>query len=651
MLKKVFELSSTLYRNEGLIMSNVSKKTIYKLKLFILLFAMLLSMSKNLYFISNDLIYHQLKVYANDTIKTISSFNDKNTRDIVKWDGVSTEEYTGSGTEEDPYIIENGAQLNKISYDAINDINHYQDEYFKLISDIDLDGYEWTPIGSKGISFEGNFDGNNKTIYGLNINVAQQNYYGLFAYVYGGVIHDVNISNYYIYNNTNASADIGGLVGYLNEYSSVYNCCVSGEILQSNVSSSTSYIGGIVGYSVLSNIHNCCADVNIECDNTNAYVIGGIAGRIVYQDDEKSFDLYNCYVHGNIKSDKYVMYAGGLIGHTDNSGIIRDSSADVNIDIYEVSYIGGLIGTAGYVFNGDSVIDNCCAFGSINNSNSNETSVGGLIGEVRTGHVIRNCYALEHITGMYYYIGGLLGRIYNNSVNNVVENCYAMCDINIDVATYSGGLIGLINMYSGLPISISNCYSLGNLSTQRWSDYLGGLIGRMTYVDATLSNCYTANRICVNGTPGYDIYVDAFIGNIGTNASCLISDCYYNKQICGSFKGDQINSIQDGVIGLNTQQMTGESSKFFMRGLFKDVNGNIAFSQTEVPDVFVDGICKSHYPQLRSFAASKNFKRVADSEYSTRVNILNLCHMNKKVSHINKISKDINKFMQTIRMR
>ena len=89
------------------------------------------------------------------------------------WDGESVSDSLdkGSGTEEDPYLIENAADLAylaQLTWEKAGGNNKTKDQYYKLTADIDLDRHEWTPIGgiskSADYSFQGHFIGGGHTI-------------------------------------------------------------------------------------------------------------------------------------------------------------------------------------------------------------------------------------------------------------------------------------------------------------------------------------------------------------------------------------------------------------------------------------------------------------------------------------------------------
>ena len=104
------------------------------------------------------------------------------------WDGKIASGFdSGSGSENDPYIIRTGAQLAYLAQQTNIGIS-YDKKYFELLNDIDLNNIPWTPIGNsaynnnkreyddrielldnvtKGNHFSGNFNGNGNTIKNL----------------------------------------------------------------------------------------------------------------------------------------------------------------------------------------------------------------------------------------------------------------------------------------------------------------------------------------------------------------------------------------------------------------------------------------------------------------------------------------------------
>lgn len=139
------------------------------------------------------------------------------------------------GSQSNPYVIRNVTQLNNLakivnancsasasgvvgsivgsSYayatNPLASVNSgYANCYFKLAVDItNMSGFS-TPIGKNTAVFSGFFDGNNKTLSGININKAGD-YVGLFGYTSGATIQHLTISG-----SVKGSKYVGGVVGY-----------------------------------------------------------------------------------------------------------------------------------------------------------------------------------------------------------------------------------------------------------------------------------------------------------------------------------------------------------------------------------------------------------------------------------------------------
>ena len=132
----------------------------------------------------------------------------------------------GDGSlETTPFIIANEKHLLEYA-DMVNTLSADREVpmYTKLVADLDLSAYNWKPIGGQGDTSYGNrdvpayFDGNNKTIKNLTINVNETNYkdfmvlcsyedyngdnvtggfidLGLFGRLYNARVSNLNMSN------------------------------------------------------------------------------------------------------------------------------------------------------------------------------------------------------------------------------------------------------------------------------------------------------------------------------------------------------------------------------------------------------------------------------------------------------------------------
>jgi hypothetical protein len=95
----------------------------------------------------------------------------------------------GSGTAEDPYLINTPEQMNAIGTDA-ND----WDKHFKLTADIDLSGYTGTQfniIGNTTTNFTGVFNGDFHTISNFTYSSSGTNNVGIFGVAGGSYDMDI----------------------------------------------------------------------------------------------------------------------------------------------------------------------------------------------------------------------------------------------------------------------------------------------------------------------------------------------------------------------------------------------------------------------------------------------------------------------------
>ena len=116
--------------------------------------------------------------------------------------------YVGDGTLNNPYVIETAQDLALIGNDP--ELKFNLSNSYILTNDIELKSYNggvWTPLGA----FTGNFDGNNYTIYNLNITSGSNA--GLFASVENGaVVENVKFASATV----NGTFDNVGLVAGVN---------------------------------------------------------------------------------------------------------------------------------------------------------------------------------------------------------------------------------------------------------------------------------------------------------------------------------------------------------------------------------------------------------------------------------------------------
>jgi hypothetical protein len=217
------------------------------------------------------------------------------------------EEYGGgSGTAADPFLISSAEQLNTIGLNPADMRKH-----FKLVADIDLDGYtgiDFNIIGNYlDIVFKGVFDGNSHRISNLTYTSSSTTCVGLFGQIDSNdaQIRDLDLIEPNV--NSGLGDNVGSLVGRLKR-GTVSRCsaqtgCVTGR----------KCVGGLVGRNNLGVIVNSYAHTDVTGDAN----LGGLVGRTYVE-------VSDCYSTGSVY--QYADPVGGLVGF--NHGTISSSFYD-----------------------------------------------------------------------------------------------------------------------------------------------------------------------------------------------------------------------------------------------------------------------------------------------------------------------------------
>ena len=252
--------------------------------------------------------------------------------------------FTGSGTESSPYLIQCAQDLANLAYIVTDNNDDVTGKYFKMTRDIYLNDFtvdangainangdlkKWTPIGEYGRvwndDFQGIFDGDGHTIYGLYIEENDnRRYVGLFGTIEDATIKNLTIRNAYV------------------------------------------------------NIKEPCTD-GMEC--------GTLVGRCE-NSTFSNVNVVDCYMLGS-NSNKHSIHAGGLIGKAYNDITLNDCSFGGTIHTTSYgndAYLGGLI--AAYSESGlhsyiTLRLTRCQSKGEIKviNNGSSLITIGGFLAE------------------------------------------------------------------------------------------------------------------------------------------------------------------------------------------------------------------------------------------------------------------------------
>lgn len=267
------------------------------------------------------------------------------------------EETTAEETEETPdpvetFVIASAAEVQTL----MSDTTKWNDNITisaEVTDPIDISGITQNPIGTDALPFTGTFNGNGKTITGINMTITEGGGYGFFGYVGASGVNTtenpVKIENLTVEgtisgeqltaagnnggliaysrgalvvdhctNNVDVSAELvsggdhtnncGGILGIFAKAGStvtITNCVNNGDLY------ATRYVGSMVGYagsgvSTLT-IKNCTNNGALE---TKWSIIGGIVGSLV-GGSLKTVTIENCINDGTVTAGSF--YAGGMI--------------------------------------------------------------------------------------------------------------------------------------------------------------------------------------------------------------------------------------------------------------------------------------------------------------------------------------------------
>ena len=282
------------------------------------------------------------------------------------WNGDATAWTQGDGSEQNPFLIENEAQLSHLQQ-TVTAGETYQGKYFRMTADLDMGGKQMPSIGHyndyttqenpelvrESKVFRGTFDGDFHTIDNLTI-----------------------VSN-------NAEATLGGLGLFAVSYPETRICNLTLGQGVTVEGSEFDNVGGFGGYSAGGNVENCRILGTVNGGGMN---VGGIVGSV-----EESMTITGCVNAGRLVGHSF---AGGIVGYANLSKIQNCYSSAV-ISCPLASWVGGILGWAV-----ESTVNNCYAIGPV------EAEVGSIwmpgkspiCAELEKSSA-SDCYYVEALTG------------------------------------------------------------------------------------------------------------------------------------------------------------------------------------------------------------------------------------------------------------
>lgn len=462
------------------------------------------------------------------------------------------------GTKEHPRLIQTIEDLVRLSNDVAKG-KTYAGEYFLLTNDLDFNdasdyenanrtdfkdingingdealikelttGSGFIPIGN-GLtnSFQGIFEGNNKTIANLYIN-------------------------------NNIVGKVIGLFGDITD-ATISNLSVEGKIVSNVRSVRSGIIGRASGTNKITNLVNY---VNVS-SNQNEWDVGGIVGA-----NFDTLEITNVKNYGKLNGGRNT---GGVVGY--NKGTITLKNVENYGEITNTIAIdvGGIIGTSDNItndnnHNGILNMENVHNYGKITNnySGKNENRTGGLIGFSSGSIIIKNSHnegEIKHSRINYdnfisSIVGGLVGQIFriNNDLSeNKITNSYN--NGNIYGGTYAGGIIG--NIYGNTKTIINKTYNMGKIDNSNLSFVSPNLgvetSGIISYNDGGnyITKSFIINSYNLGEIKGFD----------GAGGLMALSFSNVNNTIINSYNTGKISS-QNGYFGTIGSNGIGIFAKF-----------------------------------------------------------------------------------------
>ena len=392
---------------------------------------------------------------------------------------------------------------------------------YELIADIELAAYikdtygtdGWQPLGHdtrttvegecQGDKFDGTFEGNGRTISGLNISRSGQDCVGLFGQLASGA----TIRNLTLIAEAVKGKDrVGVLVGNGEEARIISSSIEVDEV------SGTNDIGGLVGKGNSAQIHSSSVVVGSVIGSGGSQDVGGLVG------DGSSAEIYSSSIEvGNLSG---VTQVGGLVGAGKRAEI--HSSSVVAAEVSGRNTVGGLVGGGVSAQIHSSSVEIAKLIGRVNN-------LGGLLGSGDDIRIINSSVLAGEVKGKDV-VGGLVGsssraKIYSSSV--LVGNLSGNDDV--------GGLMGIV---SGLSAQIIGSFAVA-ASVSGTGERTGGLIG-----DADRARI-VASFVVAGDIRGKDL-VGGMLGNGGSGR--IISSFVVAEEVSGGSAGGLVSSHVGGLI-------------------------------------------------------------------------------------------------------
>ena len=229
------------------------------------------------------------------------------------WDGtVNTAWYNSESTE---FTLDTAEKLAGLAT-LVNSGYSFYGKTINLGNNIDLEGYDWTPIGGVNNAFKGTFNGNQYIIYNMTITGTYRSA-GLFGNSINATFSNLGLENVNInVDYSGGDAFVGALAGVVDN-GTVTNCYMEGSVASTNNDQHPT--GGLVGLMDSGTMSNCYAISTVTMTSTdNVLHAGGLIGATGWNHNE-TVRIEKCYAVSTVTATSTSNNspsggAGGLIG-------------------------------------------------------------------------------------------------------------------------------------------------------------------------------------------------------------------------------------------------------------------------------------------------------------------------------------------------
>lgn len=263
-----------------------------------------------------------------------------------------------------------------------------------------------------------------------------------------------------------------------------------------------------------------CGDTVNWNDGAGFVPVGDVSNHFTGTLNGKSYDIIDLFI--NTSTDSIPTYAG-LFGRVTDPTISNVNL--VNVKITGRWKVGGIVGE------GRVVIGNCSVTGTLNGVNAQGITddwIGGIIGELRNGGKIDNCWTNVNITDIdsQYRAGGIVAFCSGSTINNT----YSSGNI---IGQISGGICseGTTSIYN----SYSNAVIVGSIS--------GGIYGFPGF--NTVENSFATGNIASGWTTAGGLFGATDLIETVTKINIYWNNHTLNPDWCYFFGDSGCNAIQD----------------------------------------------------------------------------------------------------------